>query len=247
MGDQIDFLIRISPDLLFGFPGNRPGGLLLSVLLTATALLVGTIIAIIVGFGSHSRFWILRSLSSAWVHVIRGVPLVVQLVLIHQTLGAGRIPGVDTSAIWSAFVTLVLYSSAYQADIVRSGISAVPKSQIDDAQLLGASRWAIKRTIILPGSLKIMRPALLTQAITVFKDSSVVVVLGVADLTTNARIALGGDVGNTPYWVATYLLVGAMYFVVAWGSAVFLKRSGYMPLNNFETSSQHRTVVVLDS
>lgn len=69
-----------------------------------------------------------------------------------------------------------------------------------------------------------MRPALTTQAITIFKDSSVVVVLGVSDLTTNARIALGGDVTNAPYWVATYLLVGFLYWCVAFGLARFAER-----------------------
>lgn len=247
MVDQIDFLIGIFPDLLFGFPGHRPGGLLLSILLSAASLLVGTVLAVGIGFGYHSQFTVVRGLSQAWVQLIRGVPLVVQLVLIHQILGTGRIAGVETSALGSALITLVLYSSAYQADVVRAGISSVPRTFIDDARLLGASHWKIKRTIVLPRSLRVMRPALLTQAITVFKDSSVVVVLGVADLTTNARIALGGNVGNAPHWVATYLLVGSMYFVVAWGTAAFLRRSGYIPLNNFETSSKRHVGVVLDS
>lgn len=237
MSDQLEFLVRVFPDLLYGFPGSRPGGLLLTILLTLTSLSVGTALGIVAGVAHHSRFRLIRLLARVWVQVIRGIPLVVLLVLIHQTVGAGRLPGVQTSVLGSAFLTLVLYASAYQGDIVRAGVAAVPAGQVDDARLLGARRLTILRTVILPNGLRVMRPALLTQAITVFKDSSVVVVIGVADLTTNARIALGGDVGNAPHWVATYLLVGAMYFVVAWSAAFWLRRSGLVPLNNFVTET----------
>lgn len=236
MSEQISFLIRILPELLIGFPNMRPGGLLLSVLLTAASLVVGTVVGAVAGAAHHSRFRIVRFVARTYIQVIRGIPLIVQLVLIHTTLGAGRIiPGLETSALQSAFVTLVLYSSAYLGDVIRAGIGSVPESQIDDARLLGAGSFTLLRTLLLPTSFRVMRPALITQAITVFKDSSVVVVLGVADLTTNARIALGGDVGNAPFWVATYLLVGALYWSFAWSAGRFAERFVTPAENTFET------------
>ena len=129
----------------------------------------------------------------------------------------------------------MLYTSAYQGDVIRAGIASVPTSQIDDARMLGASSIRLLFTLLLPTSFRVMRPALVTQAITVFKDSSVVVVLGVADLTTNARIALGGDVGNAPFWVATYLLVGAIYFSVAWSAGRLVVQSDTAVGNKFGT------------
>ena len=99
--------------------------------------------------------------------------------------------------------------------VVTAGIAAVPEQLREDARILGASRGVVARTVTLPYVMRTMRPALVTQAVTVFKDSSVVVVLGVSDLTTNARIALGGDVTNAPFWVATYLMVGLLYWCVA--------------------------------
>ncbi len=223
MSEQISFLIRILPQLLVGFPNNRPGGLLLSILLSGAAIVVGTGFGTIVGSAHHSRFRAVRFVGGLWSQVVRGIPLLVQLVLIHATLGAGRLPGIETSALGSAFVTLVIYTSAYQGDVIRAGISSVPRSQVDDATILGASPFAVLRTLLLPTSFRVMRPALLTQAITVFKDSSIVVVLGVPELTTLARISLGSDVGNAPFWVATYLLVGALYFVVAWSAGRFVR------------------------
>jgi len=224
MSDQLDFLWRQLPNLLWGFPNNRPGGLLLSVLLSAGAIAAGLILAIGLGFAHHSQHRVVRSVASRLVWLLRGIPLIVLLVLLFQFLGTGRLWGLELSAFWSAAVTLPLYAAAYQADIVRAGIAAVPQQLRDDARLLGASRLTVARTVTLPYCLRTMISSLVTQAITIFKDSSVVVVLGVADLTTNARIALGGDVSNAPFWVATYLLVGLLYWGIAFGIARVAQR-----------------------
>lgn len=189
----------------------------MSVLLSGAALAVGFCIAIAAAAAHHARSRVVRWIARRYVWVIRGIPLLVLLVLLHQFLNGGRIPGVSASPLVSAFVALSLYSSAYLCDVITAGMQAMPQQYVDDARLLGASRRRVMSTVTLPYVLRVMRPALLTQAITVFKDSSVVVVLGVTDLTTNARIALGSDVTNAPYWVATYGLVGLLYFLVAFG------------------------------
>ena len=157
-----------------------------------------------------------RLVARTYVRVVRGVPLLLLLLLVHQVLGTGSW-GFTTTSLQSALITLVLYASAYQADILESGLRSVPVQLVDDARLLGARPTQVAIDVRVPYAVRVTRPALLTQAITVFKDSSVVVVLGVADLTTTARIALGSDVSNAPHWVAVYLAVGALYFAVAFG------------------------------
>lgn len=225
MSDQIDFLWRQLPNLLWGFGGSRPGGLVLSILLSGGAIAAGLLLAIPVSFGRHSKHRVVRTLCERAVWLIRGIPLIVLLVLIFQFLGTSQFFGIGFSAFWSAAVTLTLFAAAYQSDILTGGITAVPEQLREQAQLLGARRWTLARTVTLPYALRSTRPALATQAITVFKDSSVVVVLGVSELTTNARIALGGDVSNTPYWVATYLLVGALYWCVAFALGRLVERN----------------------
>lgn len=215
MSDQLEFIFSHLLDLLIGFPGQRPGGLALSILLSSASIIVGLAIAIVVGMAHHSRWRVVRVTARLYVHTIRGVPLIVLLVIVHQFGSTGAVFGLTTSSLGSAFVTLVLYASAYQADAINGGIAAVPQQLIDDARLYGAGRLAVAYSVSLPYGLRVMRPALATLAITIFKDSSVVVVLGVADLTTTARIILGGDVTNAPYWVATYLAVGLLYFLTA--------------------------------
>jgi len=217
VSEQLQFLWDHLPNLLWGFPGHRPGGLLMSMLLSGFALGAGLGGAIVLSVMHHSRVAPLRWLAAAFVWVVRGIPLLVQLVLVHHVVGGGRLPFIDTSVLGSALLTLTMYSSVYLGDVLQAAIQAVPQQLIDSDRVLGASRAQVHRHTTLPWALRTARPGFVTQMITVFKDSSVVVVLGVADLTTNARIALGSDVGNAPYWVSLYLLVGALYFSVAWG------------------------------
>lgn len=191
----------------------------MSMLLSAFALGAGLVGAIILSLMHHSRLAPVRWLAAAWVWVVRAIPLLVQLVLVHHVVGGGRVPFIDTSVLGSALIALTAYSSVYLGDVLQAAVRAVPQQLIDADRVLGASRSQVHRLTTLPWALRTARPGFVTQMVTVFKDSSVVVVLGIADLTTNARIALGSDVGNAPYWVSLYLLVGALYFVVAWGIA----------------------------
>ena len=91
MFEQLSFLWGILPELLIGFPNNRPGGLLLTILLTGASLIVGTAVATVVGAAHYSRFGFIRLVARLWIQIIRGIPLLVQLVLIHTTLGAGPV------------------------------------------------------------------------------------------------------------------------------------------------------------
>ncbi len=214
MTDQLSFLWHNLPNLLIGFPQQRPGGLLLSILLACTALGLGFLVATVMGRGrcSPKRHW--RWPCILYIEVFRGLPLILLLLLVHQGLG-GRRFGLDLSPYQSALIALTLYTSAYQAEIIRAGLQRVPPQFIDSAKVLGYSTWAIYWQVELRYTLKIMLPALTGQAISLFKDTSVVIVLGVSELLTVARMTLGSDITATTYWVSLYLLVGLLYMSVA--------------------------------
>ncbi len=214
MSDQLRFIADNFLNLLIGFPSQRPGGLLLTLILAAVGIGLGFVVAIPVGTARVARFRSLRTAAKIYIWIFRGVPLILLLLIVHNMFSTGRL-GLETSSFTSALIALVLASSAYQAEVVASGLRAVPTALIDDARVLGATPLTAWRSVRLRHALRTMRPAFVNQAITLFKDTSVVVILGVADLTTTARIALGSDVENAPFWVATYLTVGALYFVVA--------------------------------
>jgi len=114
-------------------------------------------------------------------------------------------------------IALALYSGAYQAEILHAGLQAVPKQHIESARMVGSTGWQIFYWIRLRYALRVMLPAYAGQAISLFKDTSVVVVIGVADLMTVGRMVLGSDVKNLPNWLGLYLLVGLLYFVVSSG------------------------------
>ena len=223
MRDHLSFLLEKLPVLLFGFPGQRPGGLTLSLILAALAVAVGFGLAMPVSGAARSRWRALRWCAVAYVEVFRGLPLILLLALVHQGVGGVRF-GLDWSPRTSAFAALVLYSSAYQAEILRAGLAAVPPELIESARLMGSRPRQAYLQIKLRYALRVMLPAFTGQAISLFKDTSVVVVIGVAELMTVARMALGADVTNAPYWVTLYSFVGLLYFAIAFALSRLSRR-----------------------
>jgi len=211
----MNFLLENIPNLILGYPGHRPGGLMMSLLLAAAAVGVGFLLAVLIGTANESRHRAVQLLAGGYVQVFRGIPLILLLLIVHQLFGYGRRIGLPLTPLVSALVALTLYSSAYQAEIVRAGLLAVPERLVESARLLGSNRRQTYRLIKLRYAVFVMMPAFTGQAISLFKDTSVVVILGVAELMTVARIVLGSDVANAPHWVGLFLLVGLFYFVVA--------------------------------
>ena len=223
VSDQLDFLIRNLPNLLFGFPGQRPGGLALSLLLAVMAIGLGFLLAMVVAVGRESPVRPFRWLARGYVEIFRGIPLILLLLLVYQIIGGSRF-GLNLSPRISAVVTLALYSGAYQTEILRAGLKAVPSQLVDSARLMGSTPWQLYRIIRLRYAFRVMLPAFTGQAISLFKDTSVVVIIGVADLMTVARAALGSDIRNTPYWVSLYVLVGGLYFALAFSLSMIAGR-----------------------
>lgn len=223
MSDQLDFLIRNLPNLLFGFPGQRPGGLVLSLVLAVLGIGFGFGLAMVVAAGSSSRFRPLRWLARGYVEIFRGIPLILLLLLVYQIIGGSRF-GLNLSPRTAAIVTLALYSGAYQTEILRAGLKAVPSQLVDSARLMGSTPWQLYRLIKLRYAFRVMLPAFTGQAISLFKDTSVVIIIGVAELMTVARAVLGSDIRNTPYWVSLYILVGGLYFALAFTLSLVARR-----------------------
>lgn len=234
VSEQLDFLIRNLPNLLFGFPGQRPGGLSLSLFLAVLAIGIGFIIAMVAAVGRESGWWLVRWLARGYVEVFRGIPLILLLLLIYQVIGGQRF-GLNLSPRIAAVVTLALYSGAYQTEILRAGLKAVPSQLVDSARLMGSSPWQLFRLVRLRYAFRVMLPAFTGQAISLFKDTSVVIILGVGELMTVARSVLGSDIRNSPYWVGLYILVGVLYFMLAFSLS--------MVARHWESQRQSRDLI----
>jgi His/Glu/Gln/Arg/opine family amino acid ABC transporter permease subunit len=216
MLDQLAFILKGLPYLLFGFPGERPGGLLLSVILAVLAIAVGFLIAVFIGTINESRFYPLRWLSRLYVEVFRGLPLLLVLVLVYEVIG-GRRFGLNLTPRVAAAISLALYTGAYQAEIIRAGLGAVPAPIIESARLLGCSPWQVYIKVKLRYAFRVMLPALTGQAISLFKDTSVVLVIGVGELMTVARSILSSNVSNVAFWIPLYFVAGFLYWSIAFG------------------------------
>ncbi|MGL4818820.1 MAG: amino acid ABC transporter permease, partial [Bacilli bacterium] len=155
-----------------------------------------------------SRFAPLRWFANGYTLVFRGTPMTIQLMIIY--FGVPQIIGMDISAFVAGFIGLGLNSGAYVSEIVRAGIQSIDRGQTEAALALGLDRTTTMRKIIFPQAFKNIVPALVNEWITLIKDTSLVTVIALSDVTRRAYI-VGGD---TFRFLEALLVAGAIYFVL---------------------------------
>lgn len=199
-------------------PGALPflaQGMWVSLQITLVALVVGMVWGTVLALMRLSPLALLRWFATGYVNLFRAVPLVMVLLwfflLIPQLLSSAfnLSPGTDVR-MTSAMVGFALFESAYYAEIIRAGIQSVPKGQLAAATALGLSRGQAMRLVILPQALRNMVPLLLTQAIVLFQDTSLVYISALADFFGSAY-KVGDRDGRL---VEMLLFAGAVYFVL---------------------------------
>jgi len=194
-----------------------------TILLTAAGVAFGLIIGLILSLGKMSNKWYLRQPAKIYIDIFRGTPLFVQILLIHSAVipsifdAIGRdIPG----PIFSGFVALSLNSGAYIAEIFRSGIQSIDKGQMEAARSLGMSHRQAMIHVILPQSFKRILPPLGNEFIALLKDSSLLAVIAVNELSyAGLTTAKNTFVRYPPYLaIAVLYLVLTLIFsqIVAW-------------------------------
>ena len=178
---------------------------------------MGLVIGVVLAAGYQVRFLPVRFLVAAWVEVLRNTPLVLQLFWVHYALP--YLTGYSTTAFQSGLIVMTIQSSAYLADVARTGIQAVPRSQWEAAQALGLpffSRWT---EVILPQALRIVIPPLANISIGYFKASAVLALLAVGELMT-----VGVRISNHAFKpIETLTLIGIIYLILgyAFSSATY--------------------------
>lgn len=183
-------------------------GLQSTLLLAAIGVLGGFVVGIIVALMRMSRLKVLRGIGSIWVEILRGTPMLVQLFIIHY--GLAQALDLKFTELQSGAITLIINSSAYLAEIFRAGIQGVDRGQSEAARSLGMSQGMTMRFIVLPQALKTVLPAIGNEFITIIKESSIVYLVGFAEMMyqANSIVTMTYD-GLTPY-----LVIGIMYFIL---------------------------------
>jgi arginine/lysine/histidine transport system permease protein len=183
-------------------------GMKMTLEVSLLAVLFGFILGTLIAFLRMSRIWPLRFIGSAYVELIRGTPLLVQLLIFHY--GLPLFLGVDVGIFTAACLALSINSGAYIAEIMRAGIQAVDRGQMEAARSLGMPRGMAMRQIILPQAFKNVLPALGNEFIVVVKESSVLSVIGYAELTYTASLIRGA----TYISFEPLLVTAGIYFVI---------------------------------
>ncbi len=193
---------------------ERWGGLPLSVLLATLSIALAFPLAVLVALGRRSRLPALRALCVVYVEAVRGVPLVSVLFMASFMLPLWLPPGSQVDVLLRVLAGTTLFAAAYLAEIVRAGLQAVPDGQQLAAASLGLGWWQAQRAIILPQALGQVVPALMNNFIAIFKDTSLVTIVSLYELTGALGLALNSDSQWRPFKLEGYLFIAAIYFAV---------------------------------
>ncbi|HBG32773.1 MAG TPA: arginine ABC transporter permease [Acholeplasmataceae bacterium] len=189
-------------------------GLMMTLMLAFLAVLLGGILAMVPALMRLSKNKFLRVPATAYVEIIRGTPMLVQVLLIYQLLNIPLflIGGLDMGSFIPGLVALVINSSAYVSEIIRGGILAVDKGQTEAARSLGMSSTMTMKKIILPQAIKNIFPALGNEFVTIIKETSIFMYLGIAELMYQVGILKA----SSPAVTELYIVAGLMYLVLTY-------------------------------
>jgi general L-amino acid transport system permease protein len=184
----------------FGLPlveTDQWGGLLITLVLSVTAIVVSAPLGILLALGRRSKMPIVSLLSTIFIETVRGVPLVLVLFMAANMFPLFMPPGVNPDKLLKAVIGTSLFASAYMAEIIRGGLQAIPKGQYEGAQAIGLSYWKSMGLIIMPQALKVVIPSIVNNFISLFKDTSLVTVVGLFDLLGMVQTGF-----NDPKWAS---------------------------------------------
>jgi len=188
-------------------------GVKLTVSISVLAILIGMVIGFLTCLLRLSNNKILKSIAGIYVWIIRGTPMIVQAFIVYfgiPQLIQTFLPGYKIDSYTASLVTLSLNSGAYLSEVFRGGIQAIPKGQEEAARSLGLSKAKTMIKVILPQAVKVAIPSMVNQFIITIKDSSILSVIGLAELVNRAKVY----VGSSYQFFATYTIIAVYYLVV---------------------------------
>jgi general L-amino acid transport system permease protein len=190
---------------------ERWGGLPVTLILATFGLALGFPLGVVVALGRRSDLPAIKMICVLYVELIRGVPLVSLLFMASVMFPLFLPEGIDIDKLLRAQVAIILFAGAYLAEVVRGGLQALPKGQYEAADALGLSYWKKTGLIVLPQALRLVIPPLVNTFIGFFKDTSLVLIIGIFDLLTAAKTAV-----IEPAWqsfgLEVFVVVAVIYF-----------------------------------
>jgi general L-amino acid transport system permease protein len=191
---------------------DRWGGLPLTLLLSTLSMAMAFPLALLIALGRRSNLPAIRSFCAVYVELIRGVPLISVLFMASFMFPLLLPQGFNIDVLLRVLAGITLFAAAYMAEVIRGGLQAVPKGQIEAAATLGLSYWQTQRKIVLPQALSMVVPGIMNNFISTFKDTSLVTIVSLYELTGSMSLALNSDADWRPYKIEGYLFIAIIYF-----------------------------------
>jgi general L-amino acid transport system permease protein len=193
-------------------PSDDFGGFMLAFVIGIAGIILSLPLGIVLALGRQSDLFIINKFSVIFIEVIRGVPLIVWLFTASLLLNYFLPPGTNFDLMLRVIIMVTLFSAAYIAEVVRGGLAALPRGQYEGADSLGLDYWQSMRLIILPQALKISIPGIVSTFIGLFKDTVLVVFIGLLDPVGLSNAIRATTDWNGIYW-ELFIFIGLCFFI----------------------------------
>ncbi len=190
------------------------GGVLVTIVVASVGIVVSLPLGILLALGRRSKMPVVRSLSVIFIEFVRGVPLITVLFMAGVMLPLFVPEQFSPDKLVRALVGIAMFASAYMAEVVRAGLQAVPKGQYEGAMAVGLRYWQMMRLIILPQALRVTIPNIVNTYIGLFKDTTLVFIVGIFDLLRTIEVARIDPKWATPVTSTTGYAVAAIFYLV---------------------------------
>jgi len=198
------------------------GGLMLTILVAAVGIVASFPIGVVLALGRQSDMPILRTLCIGFIEFVRGVPLITILFMASVLLPLFFHDGIEFNKLLRALIGITLFQAAYIAEVIRGGLQAIPKGQYEASEALGLTYWQGMILIILPQALKISIPNLVGSFISLFKDTTLVLIIGLFDILAMVTLT-NSDTNWLGYEVEGYVFVTLIYWVCCFSMSQYSK------------------------
>ncbi|MEJ6395573.1 amino acid ABC transporter permease [Gymnodinialimonas sp. 2305UL16-5] len=200
---------------------SRFGGFLLALVIGISCIVLSLPIGIMLALARQSDLFIINKSAVVFIEVFRGVPMIVWLFSASLLLGYFLPEGMDPDDLVRVIILITLFSAAYIAEVIRGGLAALPRGQYEGADSLGLDYWQSMRLIILPQALKISIPGIVSTFIGLFKDTTLVVFIGLLDPLKGLSDAIRATTEwNGIYW-ELFIFSGAIFFIFCFGMSQY--------------------------
>ena len=219
-------LLRGFPPIgLSKVPTELWGGALVTIVVATIGIVFSLPLGILLALGRRSDMPAIKVLSVGFIEFVRGVPLITVLFMASVMLPLFVPEALTPDKLVRAYIGVAMFASAYMAEVVRGGLAAIPRGQYEAARALGLPYWRMMALVILPQSLRVALPNIVNVFIALFKDTSLVFVVGIFDFLRTVEAARGDPNWASPITGLTgYTFAATVYFVCCYGMARYARR-----------------------